>query len=138
MVTGNKRQVTGYNPLGLHPTYRNQAGYKKLFAWQKADELAHKVYDFTIEFPKEELFSLTSQIRRAALSVAANILEGHARNNKNEFRRFLSIALGSLAEVEYYLEFSLERKYINKRQFNELNTLRESCGKLLWKLYKSQ
>jgi four helix bundle protein len=137
-VTSDKPQVTGYNPLGLHPAYRNQAGYKKLIAWQKADELAHRVYDLTLQFPKEELFSLTSQIRRAALSVPANIIEGYARNNKNEFRHFLSIALGSLAEVEYYLEFAFERRLIPKKDFDEGERIRANCGKLLWKLYKSQ
>jgi len=114
------------------------AGYKKLIVWEKTDLLAHKIYDLTIKFPKEEIFSLTSQLRRAALSVPANIIEGHARNNKNEFRRFLSIALGSLAEVDYYLEFSHKRKIISDLQFKEVKSLREDCGKLLWKLYKSQ
>ncbi len=123
MVTGDKRQV---------------AGYRKLLVWEKADQLAHKIYDVSLKFPKEELYSFNSQLRRVALSVPANIVEGHARNSKNEFRHFLSIALGSLAEVEYYLEFSLKREYISQKEFNELKSLRITCGKLLWKLYKSQ
>ena len=123
MVTGNTEQVTGY---------------KKLLVWQVADELAHFVYDFTLSFPKDEQFSLTSQLRRAVISVVANIIEGYGRYNKNEFRHFLSIALGSLSEVEYYLEFSFKRKYINQRQFSQAVELRERCGKLLWRLYKSQ
>ena len=122
-VTSNKLQVTGY---------------RKLIAWKKADELAHKAYDLTVKFPKEELFSLTSQIRRAALSVPANIIEGHARNSKNEFRHFLSIALGSLAEVEYYLEFAFKRKFITNSEYEQVEDLRGVCGRLLWKLYKSQ
>lgn len=123
MVTGDTGQVTGY---------------KKLFVWQVADQLAHLVYDLTISFPKDEQFALTSQLRRAALSVAANIIEGYGRYNKNEFRHFLSIALGSLSEVEYYLEFSFKRKYVNRKQFDQAVELRERCGKLLWRLYKSQ
>jgi four helix bundle protein len=115
-----------------------EAAYKKLFSWQVADELVNKVYDAAIGLPKEEQFGLTSQLKRAALSVPANIIEGHARNSKNEFRHFLSIALGSLAEVEYYLEFALRRKFIDQEQFNEIETLREKCGKMLWNLYKSQ
>lgn len=111
--------------------------YKKLLVWQVADELVHIVYDVTILFPKEEMFGLTSQLRRAALSVVANITEGHGRNNKNEFRHFLSIALGSLAEVEYYLEFSLKRKYLTDESYNKIEEKRMSCGKMLWKLYKS-
>lgn len=122
-VIGDKTQVTGY---------------KKLLVWEKADQLVHKIYDLTVKFPKEEIFSLTSQLRRAALSVPANIIEGHARNNKNEFRHFLSIALGSLAEVEYYLEFSLKRNFITSSEYQEVRTIREDCGKLLWGLYKSQ
>lgn len=113
-------------------------GYKRLVVWQKTDELAHKVYDLTLNFPKEELFSLTSQLRRAALSVPANIIEGYARNSKKEFRHFLSIALGSLAEAEYYLEFALKRKYITQAEFISIEKLRSSCGKLLWRLYKVQ
>lgn len=113
-------------------------GYKKLIVWQVADELAHVVYDLTLSFPKDEQFALTSQLRRAVISVVANIIEGYGRYSKNEFRHFLSIALGSLSEVEYYLEFSFKRKYINKTQFKQAVDLRESCGKLLWRLYKSQ
>lgn len=112
--------------------------YKKLLVWQVADELVNLIYDLTIPFPKDELYSLTSQIRRAALSVVANIIEGHARNNHNEFRHFLSIALGSLSEVEYYLEFALRRDYLTKQQFEKAAALRSRCGQLLWKLYKSQ
>ena len=116
----------------------SEAAYKKLIVWEIADELVHLVYDLTVGFPKDELYSLTSQIRRAALSVVANIIEGHARNSKNEFRHFLSIALGSLSEVEYYLEFAFKRKYLTEEEFNKAKTLRSSCGQLLWRLYKSQ
>lgn len=112
--------------------------YKKLLVWQVADELVHLIYDLTVHFPKDEVYSLTSQLRRAALSVVANIIEGHARNSRNEFRHFLSIALGSLAEVEYYLEFAFKRKYLTSEQFSKVSTLRDRCGQLLWKLYKSQ
>lgn len=84
------------------------------------------------------MYGLTSQLRRAALSVVANIIEGHARNSRNEFRHFLSIALGSLSEVEYYLEFSLRRKYLTNSQFDKVEDIRNRCGQLLWKLYKSQ
>src|SRR3989338_4650269 len=104
MVTGNTEQETGY---------------KKLLVWQAADELAHFVYDLTLLFPKDEQFALTSQLRRAVISVVANIIEGYGRYNKNEFRHFLSIALGSLSEVEYYLEFSFKRKYISQIQFDQ-------------------
>ena len=116
----------------------SEAAYKKLLVWKAADELANCVYDLTILFPKEEVYGLTSQIRRAALSVVANIIEGHGRDSKNEFRHFLSIALGSLAEVEYFLEFAYKRNYITRSQFTEVSMIRSKCGQLLWKLYKSQ
>lgn len=113
-------------------------GYKKLIAWQKANELAHKVYDLTLTFPKTELFGLTSQLQRACLSVPTNIVEGHARNSKKEFHRFLSIALGSLAETEYLLEFAYQRKLIKETDFQDICLLRAEAGHIIWKLYISQ
>lgn len=117
---------------------RVDAGYKNLIAWQKADELAITVYALTQKFPKSEIFGITSQLRRAALSVPANIIEGYARNNKKEFHRFLSIALGSLAEVDYFLEFSFKQELIELPSFNKVIDLKEECGRIIWKLYKSQ
>jgi len=113
-------------------------GYKKLIAWQKANELAHKVYDLALTFPKTELFGLTSQLQRASLSVPTNIVEGHARNSKKEFHRFLSIALGSLAETEYLLEFAYQRELIKEADFQDVCLLRAETGHIIWKLYLSQ
>lgn len=113
-------------------------GYKKLIAWQKSDLLAKKVYKVTQDFPKSEVFGLVSQLRRASLSVPANIIEGYSRVNRNEFRRFLSISLGSLAEVEYFLTFSFEQSFIGKDVFQDLLSLKEECGRLIWRLYQSQ
>jgi len=113
-------------------------GYKKLITWQFANKLAKKVYQITTSFPKHELYGITSQIRRAALSVPLNIIEGHSRNNKKEFKQFLRIALGSLVEVEYLLEFSKEQQYLEEKDFKEIILLRENCGRLLWKLLCSQ
>lgn len=113
-------------------------GYEKLPAWQLADELAWKVYLLTDKFPKEELYGIVSQLRRAILSVVLNIIEGHARNNRNEFRNFLRIALGSLAESDYLLKFSQRKGFITSKKYQEISILRESCGRVLWKLMKSQ
>src|SRR3989338_9448797 len=113
-------------------------GYEKLLAWQVADEFAREVYLLTDSFPKHEVYGLISQLRRATLSVPLNIVEGHSRNNKNEFRHFLRIALGSLAETDYLLQFSMRRQYINKLQHEKLSEIRVKCGRLLWKLMKSQ
>lgn len=113
-------------------------GYKKLIAWQRAHELAKRVYDLTLTFPKNELFGITSQIQRAVLSVPTNIVEGHARNSKKEFHRFLSISLGSLAETEYLLEFAYERGLIEKKDYEEISLLRSETGHIIWRLYISQ
>lgn len=91
----------------------------------------------TDNFPKNEIYGLTSQLRRAILSVALNIVEGFSRNNKNEFRHFLNISLGSLAESDYLLQFSLKRGYINNVQFNKVDDMRTETGKVLWSLMKS-
>ena len=90
---------------------KENKGYRNLKAWQKANELAHQVYDLTEKFPKSETFALTSQMRRAAVSVPANIAEGYARNSFKEKKNFYGISLASLAEVEFYIDFSRERRY---------------------------
>lgn len=113
-------------------TKNNTPAYHKLFAWQKADLLAREVYRATLNFPKAELYGLTSQIRRAVLSVVLNIIEGHARQNKNEFRQFLKIAYGSLAEVEYLLVFTKEQGYLTQEESAELEIKRRVCGQALW------
>jgi four helix bundle protein len=77
--------------------------YKKLEVWQIAHELVCEVYEATRAFPRYELFGLTAQLRRAAVSTAANLVEGCGRSSDPELRRFARIALGSAAEVEYYL-----------------------------------
>ena len=115
-----------------------EPGFKKLVAWQIADKLAHLVYDISDSFPKQEFYGVASQLKRAVLSVPLNIVEGYARNSKNEFRRFLKISLGSLAEVGYLLEFSLRRKYLSDENYKKVIVLKDRCGKLLWKLMISQ
>ena len=74
--------------------------YNELVAWQKAMDLVEQIYKITRRFPKEELYGLTSQVRRAAVSIPSNIAEGHCRNGRREFVHHLSIALGSLGELE--------------------------------------
>jgi four helix bundle protein len=122
----------------LRHIMNNFFGYKKLIAWQRADELAHSVYDLTFSFPKDEMFGLISQLKRAVLSIVLNIVEGHARSSKKEFHHFLSISLGSLAETEYLLEFSRKRKYVTAEKYEEVSVLRNSAGQLVWKLFISQ
>jgi len=94
--------------------------YTKIKAWQLADELALLVYKTTKEFPKSEIWGLTSQMRRAAVSVPANIVEGSARRNRNEYLQFLYIAISSLAEVSYYIRFTKELGYLHTNGYEEL------------------
>lgn len=112
-------------------------GYKKLIVWQKADELAYRVYIATRGFPKEEIYGIKSQLRRAALSVPTNIVEGYGRQNRGELRQFTNIALGSLAETEYLIDFSSRLNYLTKNKHENLQNLRDEIGRLLWKFYKS-
>ena len=114
-----------------------EKGYKKLLAWQKADELVYQIYLETKKFPRDEIFGITSQIRRVALSVPTNIVEAMGRQSKGEMKQFLNIGLGSLAETEYLIEFSKRLKYIDEKTFHQLEGLRKEVGALLWGLYKS-
>lgn len=112
-------------------------GYKKLLVWQKADDLAYQIYLETKLFPKEELYGITSQLRRAALSIPTNLVEGTGRQGKKELKQFVNIALGSLAETQYLLDFSLKLKYLNDTKYEKLQELREEVGRLLWNFYKN-
>jgi len=114
-----------------------EKGYRKLIVWQKADELAYRVYVETKNFPKEEVYGMTSQLRRAALSVPANIAEGYGRQGKNELRQFANIALGSLAEVRYLIGFSARLDYLSDQQQTALQDLADEVGRLLWRFYQS-
>ncbi|MBA2124526.1 four helix bundle protein [bacterium Unc6] len=108
-----------------------EKGYKKLIVWQKADELAYQVYLDTKSFSKEEIYGITSQLRRAVLSVPTNIVEGYGRQGKKELRQFINMALGSLAETEYLLDFSLKLGYLNHKSHKKLQDLRQEVGNLL-------
>jgi four helix bundle protein len=107
------------------------ANYKKLIVFQKADELAFQIYRITEGFPKSEMFGIRSQIRRAALSVPTNIVEGYTRNSSKELGHFLDIARGSLAETSYLYEFSKRLEY-HKQSNPQIEDLLEEVSKLLW------
>jgi four helix bundle protein len=107
------------------------AKYKNLIVRQKANDLALKVCKITEDFPKNETFGIRNQIRRAALSVPTNIVEGYGRRTRADLSRFLDIARGSLAEAEYLLSFSNELGYI-KDGVHETETLIDEVGKPLW------
>ena len=111
--------------------------YKELTAWQKAYQFTLDVYKATTTFPREELFGLVSQMRRAAASIPANIAEGSMRNSPKEFQQFLHIARGSMAEMEVWIQLSFDLKYINQHTFDELSLRCNEVGKLLSGLSKS-
>ena len=90
--------------------------HKDLKVWQESISLVEDIYQLTSKFPKEELFGLTSQMRRASISVPSNIAEGAGRNGRSEFTRFLYIALGSLSELETQLEIAIRLKFINENK----------------------
>ena len=94
--------------------------YKDLHVWQEAMALAESCYRVTRKFPKDELFGLTSQIRRAASSIAANIAEGHGRESTGSFIQFLRIAQGSLKEVETHLILSSKIEIVTMRDVEPL------------------
>jgi len=96
--------------------------YKKIVAWQRADELTISIYATTKDFPREEIFGLTAQIRKASYSVAANIAEGAARESKREYLHFLYIARGSLAETEYFLHLAHALGYLSDAQYCDKTT----------------
>jgi len=98
--------------------------------------LALLVYQVTDSWPGEERFGLTSQVRRAALSIPTNIAEGAAKRGHREFRRFLDVALGSLSELTYLLRFSRDRGLLTGEAWVELEGLRDEAGKLTWQLYR--
>ena len=105
--------------------------YKNIRAWQFADALAKKVYQSTRGFPKSEAFGLTSQMRRSAVSVPANIVEGSVRRYTNEYLQFLYTSIGSLAELGYYIDFSQWVEYLKKREAQDLTALHERTIKTL-------
>lgn len=95
--------------------------FKSLKAWGKAHELTLRIYNATKSFPKDELFGLTSQLRRAGASIPANIAEGCGRNGDAELARFLSIAAGSASEVEYHLLLAHDLNYLSHAEYEQLN-----------------
>jgi four helix bundle protein len=105
--------------------------YRDLIAWQKAMELVKLIYRLTDKFPREELFGLTIQVRRAAVSVPSNIAEGQGRNSTKEFINHLSIAYGSLMETETQTLVAEFRQYITADETTSVLTLSSEVGKLI-------
>ncbi len=113
------------------------AGYRKLNVYLKAHELVLRTYKATREFPKQELFGLISQMRRAVISVVANIVEGYSRRTPNNKLQFYYIARGSLTELEYYIDLSYELGYLPEADYKNLQEIRGDVGQLLNGFIKS-
>jgi len=96
------------------------------------DEYVHLVYGFTRQFPKEELYGVTSQLRRSALSVILNYVEGFARNREKVHKNFLEISFGSLKESKYLIEFSLKEGYLSKEAHDKAILAADEIGAMLW------
>ncbi len=110
------------------------ASHKDLIVWQKSYELSLLVYAITKEFPKEEVFGLTSQMRRAAVSIPSNIAEGNIRFGKKENAQFLKIAYGSAAELETQLSISKDLGYVIEKDYTTAVSLLSEVMKILYTL----
>lgn len=112
--------------------------YLRLEVWKKSHQFVLDVYQLTKAFPRDEMFALTRQFRRAAVSIPANIAEGSAKKTVKEFSNFLRISLGSVHECEYYILLSKDLSYINGSQFmefnNDINRIKAMLIKFLAKL----
>lgn len=111
--------------------------YRKIKAWKLADELVVSTYEATADFPKSEIYSLTSQIRKAIVSTVANIVEGASHKTRLDYCHFLYIARGSLAEVGHYIHVSKRLGFIDENKKLRLNKSQEEAASALYGLIKS-
>ncbi len=111
--------------------------YHKLIVYQKALDLLLLTYKLTKNLPKDEVYILLPQIRRAAISIVANIVEGYSKSSTREFIRFLDISRGSLTEVELYFEICLKLNYFTDQEFNSAQNLLIEVKKLIYSFQKS-
>lgn len=102
------------------------------------DEYVHLVYRITRNFPRDEIYGVTSQIRRSSLSVILNYIEGYARLSDGSYKNFLKISYGSLKESKYLLFFSLKENYLNKDEYRETVKLADEIGAMLWSVINAK
>jgi len=110
--------------------------FRELKVWEKSHSLTLKLYRATATFPRNELYGLTSQIRRASASISTNIAEGCGRPRETEFARFLEIALGSSSDVEYLIALSNDLKLLNGQDYSDLSDEAIEIKRMLFSLYK--
>jgi len=108
--------------------------YKDLKVWQRAIEMSLAIYRLSAGFPKDEIYGLTSQLRRAGVSVASNIAEGYGRNTRGDYKQFLSMARGSVFEVQTQVFIAGELGYGNPKDRIEVDSLSDEVSKMLYAL----
>ena len=111
--------------------------HRKLDVWERSMEFVKDIYGATNTFPKSEIYGLSSQMRRAAVSIPSNLAEGAARKGKKEFSQYLNIAQGSISELDTQIELSLMLKYIDSKLYNDLMEKLSSISKMLFGLSRS-
>lgn len=111
--------------------------YKELKVWQKSMDLTVRIFEVTKAFPKEEMFGLTSQIRRSAVSIPSNIAEGAGRNSKKDFKNFLSITNGSTCELETQLLIAHRVNFLDKADWASIQEQISEIQKMNWALMRS-
>lgn len=111
--------------------------YKDLIVWQKSIDFVAEIYKLTKMLPPEEKFGLVSQMRRSGVSISSNLAEGHARIGKNEFKHFVSISMGSLAELETQVLICQKLDYFTQNISDKLSENLNEINKMLHGLYKS-
>jgi four helix bundle protein len=111
--------------------------HKKLVAWQKSMDLVEKIYELSKRFPRDEVYGLTSQVRRAAVSVPSNIAEGAAGRSSVQFRNYLSVAIGSLNELDTQLEIAQRVGYVDAAAISETVALVDECLAVTYGLRRS-
>jgi four helix bundle protein len=110
--------------------------HKDLLVWQKGIELCKKIYELTEKFPRDEIYGITSQMRRAAVSIPSNIAEGRSRSTRKDFVQFLRIALGSAAELETQIEITKQLKSTKEHSYEEVDILLSETSRMLMGMIK--
>ena len=105
--------------------------YRDLLVWQRGMQLVGKVYELTGKFPNNELYGIINQMQRAAISIPANIAEGHARSSTKEFLHHISITRGSLAELETFLTLAVQLKYCQQKETDEILKICDEVSRML-------
>jgi four helix bundle protein len=110
--------------------------HKDLIVWQKGIELSKQIYILTENFPKEEIYGITSQMRRASISIPSNIAEGRSRNTRKDFIQFLRIALGSASELETQIEIAKRLPSLSKYSYKDAEVLLNEVSRMLMGMIK--